>query len=106
MEPRKMVLIFAEQRHRHREQTCGHSWGVEGEGGRYGERTWKHTLPYVKQTANGNLLNDSGNSNQLPNNLEGCDGERGGGMFKQEGTWVNKPKVDSCCCSIETNAIL
>ena len=26
--------------------------------------TWKHTLPYVKQTANGNLLSDSGNSNQ------------------------------------------
>ena len=25
--------------------------------------TWKHTLPYVKQTANRNLLYDSGNSN-------------------------------------------
>ena len=25
--------------------------------------TWKHTLPYVKQRANGNLLYDSGNSN-------------------------------------------
>ena len=41
------------------------------------------------------------NSNQLPKNLEGCDGERGGGTFKQEGTRVNKPKVDSCCCSVE-----
>ena len=68
--------------------------------------TWKHTLPYVKQTAKGNLLYDSGSSNQLPNNLEGCDGERGGGMFKQEGTWVNKSKDDSCCCLVETNAIL
>ena len=26
--------------------------------------TWKHTLTYVKQIANGNLLYDSGNSNQ------------------------------------------
>ena len=26
--------------------------------------TWKHTPPYVKQTANGNVLYDSGNSNQ------------------------------------------
>ena len=25
--------------------------------------TWKHTLPYVKWTANGNLLYNSGNSN-------------------------------------------
>ena len=26
--------------------------------------TWKHTLTYIKQIANGNLLYDSGNSNQ------------------------------------------
>ena len=26
--------------------------------------TWKLTLPYVKETANGNLLYDSGDSNQ------------------------------------------
>ena len=26
--------------------------------------TWKLTLPYVKQRANANLLNDSGNSNR------------------------------------------
>ena len=26
--------------------------------------TWKLTLPYVKQLANGNLLYDSGNSNR------------------------------------------
>ena len=26
--------------------------------------TWKHILPYVKQPANGNLLYESGNSNQ------------------------------------------
>ena len=27
--------------------------------------TWKHVLPYVKQTASGNLLHDSRNSNQV-----------------------------------------
>ena len=33
---------------------------------------WKHTLPYIKEIANGNLLSDLGNSNQgLGNNLEG-----------------------------------
>ena len=26
--------------------------------------TWKLTIPYVKQTANGNLLHDSGNSSR------------------------------------------
>ena len=26
--------------------------------------TWRHTLPYVKQIANGNLLYDSGSSNR------------------------------------------
>ena len=26
--------------------------------------TWKLIIPYVKQIANGNLLNDSGNSNR------------------------------------------
>ena len=38
--------------------------------------TWKLTLPYVKQIANGNLLYGSGNSNkELRINLEGWDGE-------------------------------
>ena len=35
------------------------------EGVRFTERvTWKLTLPYVKQIANGNLLYGSGNSNK------------------------------------------
>ena len=35
-----------------------------------------YTLPYVKQTASGNLLCDSGNSKRdLCDNLEGWDGE-------------------------------
>ena len=46
--------------------------------------TWKLTLPYVKQIANGNLLYGSGNSKQgLCINLEGW-----GGRFKREGIYV------------------
>ena len=45
-------------RHRHGEQTYRHGWGGERkERVRCMKRvTWKLTLPYVKQTANGNLL--------------------------------------------------
>ena len=48
--------------------------------------TWKHASPYVKQTANGNLLHDSRNSKEVSNNLEGWGGEGVGGKFKMEGT--------------------
>ena len=62
-----MKLFAGEQwRQRHREQTYGHGGGGTGrkERVRGMERvTGKLTLPYVKQTADGNLLNDSGNSN-------------------------------------------
>ena len=66
-ESRKMVLknLFTGQqwRKRHTEWTYGHGRGEERV--RCVERvTWKLTLPYVKQTANGNLLNGSGNSNR------------------------------------------
>ena len=50
--------------------------------------TWKLTLPYVKQIANGNLLCDSGNSNRLCINLEGWDGREMQGRFKREGIYV------------------
>ena len=41
--------------------------------------TWKLTLPYVKEIANGNLLFDSGNSNRgSVVNLEGWDGQGNG----------------------------
>ena len=40
------------------------SMGEEGEGGMYERVAWKHTLPYVKYIANGNLLHGSENSNQ------------------------------------------
>ena len=47
-------------RNRHREQM-----GRGEESVRCMERvTWKLTLPYVKQIANGNLLHGSGNSNK------------------------------------------
>ena len=56
-----MVLmnLFSRQqwRNRHREQICGH--GREGriERVRCMERiTWKFTIPYVKQIANGNFV--------------------------------------------------
>ena len=44
---------------------------------RFKERvTWKLTLPYVKQIANGNLLNVSGNSNRGSVPTWGWDGDR------------------------------
>ena len=71
MKSRKMVpmnLFAAQQwRYRHpREQTNGHgAGGKEGEGGTNGKSSRKTYIPpYVKQTASGNLLYDSGNSNQ------------------------------------------
>ena len=60
-----LMKLFTRQqwRHRHREQTYGHRGiGEDGEGG-VQRVTWKHTLTYVKQIANGSLLYDSGNSN-------------------------------------------
>ena len=72
MEYRKMVLMnlfsWQQWKNRHREQTL--DMGREEEGVRYMERiTWKHTIPYVKQTANGNFLYDSGNSNRDSNSV-------------------------------------
>ena len=59
--------LFAGQqwRCRHREQTYGQRQREEGEGEMSGESSMEaYTLSYVKQMANGNLLYDSGNSNQ------------------------------------------
>ena len=57
--------------------------------------TWKLTLPYVKQIANGNLLYGSGNSNGLCINLEGWNVE-GDGREVQKGGDVCIPMADSC----------
>ena len=68
MESRNTVLLnpFAGQqgRHRHREQTYGHSEGVGRESGKYEESNMEtYMLPYVKSIAIGNLLCDSRDSN-------------------------------------------
>ena len=53
---------------------------------RYIERViWKLTLPHVKQIANGNLLNGSGNSNRGSGSTwRGGMGREMGGRFKRE----------------------
>ena len=49
-----------------------------------------YALPYVKYIANGNLLYDSGNSNQSSvTTKKGGMGRELGGTFLWEGTWVN-----------------
>ena len=66
MEPRKMVLLnlFARQQWRNR-QNRFRDTGRGEERARCMERvTQKLTSPYVKQTANGNSLYGSGNSNR------------------------------------------
>ena len=52
--------------------------------------TWKHTLPYVKQIANGNLLYDSGRSNQ------GSITTMRGAREVQVGGDMGKPITDPC----------
>ena len=51
--------------------------------------TWRLTLPYVKQIANGNLLYGSGNSNggSVSTWRDGM-GRKMGGRFKREGIYV------------------
>ena len=62
------LFIGQQWRSRLREQTYGHGEGEERV--RCIERvTWKLTLPYIKLTANGNLLYGSGNSNRGPVSL-------------------------------------
>ena len=39
-------------------------WGMKERAGYMERVTWKHTLPYVKYIANGNLVYDSRNSNE------------------------------------------
>ena len=51
---------------------------------------WKHTLPYVKQIANGNLLYDSGRSNQ------GSITTMRGAREVQVGGDMGKPITDPC----------
>ena len=51
--------------------------------------TWKLTLPYAQQIANGNLLYVSGNSNRgSVSTQRGGMGMEMGGRFKREGIYV------------------
>ena len=51
--------------------------------------TWKLTLPYVKQIANGNLLYGSGNYNRgSVSTWRGEMGKKMGGRFKREGIYI------------------
>ena len=48
-----------------------------------------YTLPYVKQRANGNLLNNLGNSNlDSVKTYKGQMGREVGGRFKRERTYI------------------
>ena len=68
-----LMNLFTEQEWRHRllitSLLITDLWtrlllGEDGEDRSMDRVTWKHTLPCAKQTANGNLLYDSRNSNQ------------------------------------------
>ena len=58
--------------------------------------TWKHTVPYVKQVASGNLLYDSGDSNLGSETISigGMGREVGGDV--QVGGDMGKTLADSC----------
>ena len=56
--------------------------------------TWKHTLPYIKQVTNENLLYDTGNSNwgSAITQMGGMGREEGG----SEGGDIDIPMAGSC----------
>ena len=66
--------------------------------------TWKLTLPYTKQIANGNLLYGSGKTGALYQ-PRGVDGEGDGGEA-QKGGDICIPMADSCCGLTKNNKIL
>ena len=110
MESRRMALmsLFAGQqwRCRHREKTCGHSWGRTRRGENWESSTEIYTLPYMKQISSGNLLHDTGSSNPvLCDYLEVWDAVRDGREIL-EGGGTCTPMVDSCWCMAEANTIL
>ena len=76
-----LIILFAGQqrRCRHKEETFGQS--SEGRGWNDLKEIETYTVPYVKYTANGNLLYDAGNPKPvLCDYLKGCErGVRGRG---------------------------
>ena len=95
MESRKIVLRNLLAGQQWTETRLGDTVGGRGrEGGMSGEnRIETYTLPYLKQTASGNLQYDSWSSTVLCDNLEGLD-EVGRGI--QEGGNICIPMADSC----------
>ena len=57
--------------------------------------TWKLTIPYVKQIANGNLLYGSGNKQGFCSKVERWYGEGDGREFQKGGN-ICIPMADSC----------
>ena len=72
-----------------------HFGGRKERGGRVERVTQKHTLLFVEQIANGNLLCVPGNSNGLCARLVGWDGVGGGRQVHQGGDG-GVPMGDSC----------
>ena len=70
----------------------------------------QYTPPYVKQTASGNLLFDSGNSKQGSVTTLGWDGVGGGREVSEGGdTCIPRPihsMVETIQCMVETNTTL
>ena len=94
MESRKMILMNQsagqQRRHRHREQTYGHS------GGRRGWDELRAALKHVHYMASGNFLYDSLSSNPMfCDNLERWPGV-GVGKEVKEGGDICIPMADSC----------
>ena len=70
--------------------------GEEGQGGMNGEKSMEaSTIQYVKQRASGNLVYDSGNSNQGSVMTLWWEG-LGGGPEVQDGGHIRAPMPDSC----------
>ena len=80
--------------------------GGAGEGGRYGDSNMKTYITICKIDSQWEFavwLREL--KPGLGNNLEGWDAE-GGGRDVQVGGDIGKPMADSCCCLVETKAIL
>ena len=84
------MILFAGQEQRLGQRELTYGWGRKERVRCMGRVAWNvYTLPYAKQIANGNLLNDSGNSNwgSVTTQRDG-KGWEVGGRFKKEGTYV------------------
>ena len=79
----------------------------EGEGGMIWENSIETcVLPYVKQIASPGLMHETGCSGLVHwDDLEGWDGEGGGGGFRM-GMYTCTAIADSCQCMAKTTTIL